>query len=58
MFAACDPVVEEGDFSTTTIKDGELLNGLSIAQYEDADCTTPSEMGNYISFSVPNNRYS
>lgn len=54
MFAACDPVVEEGDFSTATIKDGELLNGLSFAQYEDADCTTPSEMGNYIAFSVPN----
>lgn len=53
MMVACDPIEDDSTFKSTTVAEGELLKGAKFQQFEDANCTIPSETGNYIAFSIP-----
>ena len=53
LMVACDPVMDDASYSDTTIKEGSLLKNAKFQQFEDAACTIPSEVGNYIAYSIP-----
>lgn len=53
LMVSCEPVMDDVSFKDIQIQEGSLLKDAKIQQFEDAECTIPSETGNYIQYSIP-----
>ena len=56
MLVACNPSKDDISTPGSSLTKEELTNGFSFTQYDDEECTNPSEDGNYFKFTTSPSR--